>query len=97
MSSQLRLYLPLALHMIPTAVIAFAVVIPGGPVAGLNDHTIGFTGTLVGTVLTYHAGIRLARREITARPVDGDRCGGLALGARRRSRRWGGPHQAGER
>lgn len=62
MSPSLKLYLPLALHVIPTIIIGYAIVIPNGPIAGVNDHTIGFAGTLIGTVATYHAGIRLARR-----------------------------------
>lgn len=59
---RLRLYVPLLLHVVPTALIAYLWVIPNGPVAGLNDHSIGFATSLVGTIAAYHAGIRLARR-----------------------------------
>ncbi|MDH3679112.1 MAG: hypothetical protein OEV40_04095 [Acidimicrobiia bacterium] len=63
MSPRLRLYVPLALHILPTVIIGYAIVIPNGPIAGVNDHTIGFATTLIGTVATYHAGIRLALRR----------------------------------
>ncbi len=60
-----RVYLPLVAHIVPTAVIAYGWVIPNGPIAGVNDHTIGFATTLLGTIVTYHAGIRLAHRRAT--------------------------------
>lgn len=60
------LYLPLALHVIPTVVVGYGVVLANGPVAGINDHSIGFAGTIIGTVVSYHAGIRLAQRRSEA-------------------------------
>ncbi len=57
-----RLYLPLLFHIVPTALIAYLWIIPNGPVAGINDHSIGFASSLLGTIAAYHAGIRLARR-----------------------------------
>jgi len=54
-------YLPLAMHLIPTLGIGFFVVIPQSCIAGVNELTIGFGAANLGFALSYAAGVRLAR------------------------------------
>lgn len=68
-SVALRLVAVLLGHLVPTAVIGYGVVLPaagqpaGGPVG------IGFAASLVGTIITYILGVRMARRySIQRRP-----------------------------
>ncbi|MDH3753325.1 MAG: hypothetical protein OEU32_05580 [Acidimicrobiia bacterium] len=60
-----RSYGPLAAHVLPTIVIGFGFVIPGSPIAGINEYTVGFAGSILGTIVAYHTGVRRA-----ARPTD---------------------------
>jgi SAM-dependent methyltransferase len=55
-----RLYLPLVGFVVPTVVIGYGVVIPRSCIAGVNELTVGFAGTIVGAALTYVAGVRSA-------------------------------------
>jgi hypothetical protein len=55
-------YAPLALHVVPTLLIGFGVVIPGSPIEGANQYTIGFAAAVLGFIPAYVAGLRLARR-----------------------------------
>lgn len=55
-----RLAVPLALHVIPTLVIGYGVVIPSSIIAGVNELTIGFGLTVIGFIPSYVAGLRLA-------------------------------------
>lgn len=55
------LYLPLALHVVPTLVIGFGFVLPASPIAGFNQYTIGFAVAVLGFIPSYVAGIGLAR------------------------------------
>lgn len=57
---------PLALHIVPTGVIGFGFVIPNSCIAGINELTVGFAATNLGFVLTYLAGLRLARKPADA-------------------------------
>ena len=50
---------PLVAFVLPTLVIAYGVVIPNRPIAGVNSLTIGFGTTVLGACLTYVAGIRM--------------------------------------
>ena len=56
----LRLWLPLVMFAVPTAVIAYGFVIPGSCIAGFNGLTFGFATTVLGACMAYAAGIRAA-------------------------------------
>lgn len=56
----IRLWIPLLLFLVPTLLIGFGVVIPASCIAGFNELTIGFLGTVVGSALTYVCGVRTA-------------------------------------
>jgi hypothetical protein len=60
---KLRLLWPLVGFVVPTVVIGYGFVIPGSCIAGVNELTIGFTGTIVGACVTYVLGVRAALRE----------------------------------
>ncbi|MEQ1617032.1 MAG: hypothetical protein ABL883_01650 [Terricaulis sp.] len=60
-------YLPLALHLIPTLGIGYFIVIPQSCIAGVNELTIGFAAANLGFVLSYMAGVRLAQKQGGAR------------------------------
>ena len=62
-ASSLMTYLPLALHLILTLGIGYFIVIPQSCIAGVNELTIGFAAANLGFVLSYVAGVRLARRH----------------------------------
>ena len=62
-----RSYAPLLAHVIPTIVIGYAFVIPGSPIDGVNQYTVGFASSIVGTIAAYHAGIRGAARALEGR------------------------------
>lgn len=57
-----RHFVPLILFVVPTVVIGYGFVLPNSCIAGVNELTIGFTATVVGAVLTYIAGVKLALR-----------------------------------
>jgi hypothetical protein len=59
----LRLTLPLVSFVVPTVVMAYAVVIPRSCIAGVNALTIGFGTTVLGACITYLAGMRAALRS----------------------------------
>ena len=54
-------YLPLLGHVLPTLAIGYGVVIPRSCIAGVNELTIGFGASVVGTCLAYVFGQRAAR------------------------------------
>jgi len=56
----LRHWLPLLGFLVPTVAIGYGVVIPRSCIAGVNELTIGFAGTVVGACVTYVLGIRAA-------------------------------------
>ena len=58
-----RQLLPLAAHVVPTAVIGFGYVIPGSCIAGVNDLTIGFAASIVSSCVAYWVGVRLVTRR----------------------------------
>ena len=63
LAEQVKLYLPLAFHLIPTLGIGYLVVIPQSCIAGINELTIGFAAANLGFVLSYIGGIALARKH----------------------------------
>lgn len=56
------LTLPLALHVIPTLAIGFGFIIPGSPIDGLNQYTIGFAAAVLGFIPTYVAGLSISAK-----------------------------------
>ncbi len=56
-------YLPLLLHVAPTLLIGFGFIIPRSCIAGVNVLTVGFVVTIAGFILSYIAGVRIARRQ----------------------------------
>jgi SAM-dependent methyltransferase len=56
-----RLYVPLLGFVLPTTVIGFGVVIPRSCIAGVNALSVGFGTTILGAILAYLAGLRVAR------------------------------------
>lgn len=56
-------FAPLLGFVVPTAIIGYGVVIPGSPIAGVNELTIGFGTTILGAGITYVAGIRIVMRN----------------------------------
>jgi SAM-dependent methyltransferase len=56
---KLAYWMPLVGYVVPTLVIGFGFVIPGSPIAGINELTLGFLGTVAGAAVTYVVGIGL--------------------------------------
>jgi ABC-type Fe3+ transport system permease subunit len=52
--------------VVPTVVIGFGYVIPRSPIAGWNESTIGFAGSIAGACLTYVTGIALVLKDSKA-------------------------------
>ena len=57
-----RYFVPLAAHVVGTLAIGFGSVIPGSCIAGVNALTVGFTVSIVSTIVAYWVGVRLAVR-----------------------------------
>lgn len=57
---KIRYYVPLIGFVVPTVIIGYGFVIPRSCIAGVNALTLGFASTIVGSTLTYFAGIRSA-------------------------------------
>jgi hypothetical protein len=57
---RVKYFCPLVAFVLPTLVIAYGVVIPNSPTAGVNSLTIGFGATVLGARFAYLAGIRMA-------------------------------------
>lgn len=62
-----RYFVPLFGFVIPTVLIGYGIVIPRSCIAGVNELTLGFAGTLAGACLAYVAGLRLAIREASGK------------------------------
>ena len=58
----LSAYVPLVAHVVPTLVIGYGFVIPRSCIAGLNELSIGFGASVVGTCIAYVVGLRSATR-----------------------------------
>ncbi|MCZ6872747.1 MAG: hypothetical protein O7G88_04330 [bacterium] len=56
-------FYPLIGFVLPTLLVGYGLMIPRSCIAGLNELTIGFGGTVVGACLTYWAGIRVVYRD----------------------------------
>ena len=60
---KLRYLIPLAAHVVPTLAIGFGYMIPGSGIAGVNELTIGFAASVLGTCVAYWVGVRLIVRD----------------------------------
>lgn len=58
-----RHFVPLAGFLVPTAAIAYGIVLPRNGAAGVNELTVGFATTLLGAAVTYVVGILVAVRR----------------------------------
>ena len=56
----LRLLAPLIGFVLPTVLIGYGYVIPNSCIAGVNELTLGFATIIVGAVVTYVTGVRMA-------------------------------------
>lgn len=54
---------PLLGFVIPTVIIGYGVVIPGSPIAGVNQLTIGFGTTILGACITDVGGILIVMKN----------------------------------
>lgn len=65
----LRLAVPLASHLVPTAVIGYGLVLPAAALPATGPVGIGFAASLAGTIITYVVGVRMARQcSVQRRP-----------------------------
>lgn len=63
----LSAHVPLLAHVVPTLVIGYGIVIPRSCIAGLNELTIGFGASVLGTCIAYVLGLRAATRGTSRR------------------------------
>jgi len=56
-------FVPLVGFLVPTAAMAYGVVMPRNGILGINELTIGFAGALVGASITYVLGLLAALRH----------------------------------
>lgn len=56
----LRHFIPLVGFALPTLIIGYGFVIPKSCIAGINVLSVGFGTTVLGSCLTYVAGVRAA-------------------------------------
>jgi hypothetical protein len=56
-------FVPLVTFVIPTAAIAYGLVLPRNAVCGMNELTVGFATTLIGAAVTYVIGVVRAVRR----------------------------------
>jgi hypothetical protein len=55
---KMRYFAPLIGFVVLTIVIGFGLMIPRSCIAGFNDLTVGFSGTIVGACVTYWFGVQ---------------------------------------
>ena len=58
-----RHFVPLAGFLIPSAVIAYAFVLPRAGLSGVNELSVGFASSLVGATVAYVIGVFMARKR----------------------------------
>ena len=58
-----RYYIPLVGFVLPTVIIGYGIVIPRSCIAGVNELTVGFAATVIGSCITYIAGIRTVLKD----------------------------------
>ncbi len=62
----LRHFVPLLGFVVPTVIMGYGIIIPASCIAGVNELTVGFAGSIVGACLTYWVGLRALLRERAA-------------------------------
>jgi hypothetical protein len=62
----LRHFVPLVGFVVPTVIMGYGVIIPASCIAGVNELTVGFAGSIVGACVTYWVGLRALLRERAA-------------------------------
>jgi membrane protein DedA with SNARE-associated domain len=62
----LRHFVPLVGFVVPTVIMGYGVMIPSSCIAGVNELTVGFAGSIVGACVTYWLGLRALLRERAA-------------------------------
>jgi hypothetical protein len=60
---KLRYFVPLLGFVAPTLLIGYGLVIPGSCIAGINQLSVGFATTVLGSCVAYWLGIRLVLEE----------------------------------
>jgi hypothetical protein len=60
---KLRYFVPLVGFVAPTLLIGYGLVIPGSCIAGVNQLSVGFATTVLGSCVTYLLGIRTVLAE----------------------------------
>jgi hypothetical protein len=60
---KLHYFVPLFGFVAPTLLIGFGLVIPGSCIAGVNQLSVGFATTVLGSCATYWLGIRTVLTE----------------------------------
>ena len=60
---RLRHFVPLVGFVVPTVLIGYGFTIPRSCIAGVNELSVGFGGSIVGACITYWMGLRAALRE----------------------------------
>jgi hypothetical protein len=60
---KLRHFVPLVGFVAPTLLIGYGLVIPGSCIAGVNQLSVGFATTVLGSCVTYWLGIRTVLAE----------------------------------
>ena len=56
-------FLPLIGFLVPTIAIAYGIVLPRNGAAGINELTVGFAATLLGSAITYIIGVAVVVRR----------------------------------
>lgn len=63
-----RYFVPLLGHVLATSIVGFAFVIPGSCIAGINDLTVGFAASILGTCVSYWFGVRTVLNDADGSP-----------------------------
>ena len=58
-----RHFVPLVGFLVPSALIAYGIVLPRAGLSGVNELSVGFASSLIGATVAYVIGVFLARRR----------------------------------
>jgi hypothetical protein len=61
---KLKYFYPLIGFVAPTLVMGYGLMIPRSCIAGINELTIGFAGSVVGACVTYFFGVRSVMHDV---------------------------------
>ena len=65
----MKQWIPLVGFVVPTLVIGFGFMIPRSCIAGVNELSVGFAGTIAAGCLSYVLGVRSALKSARPLPV----------------------------